>query len=178
MSNILILQGSVRKDGNTAMLANAFADGARTHYNVEIISVGEMNIHPCIGCNSCFGRDDHSCCQNDDMKLVYQKMQTADVLVLASPVYFYGISAQLKAVIDRFHTPMRDSFPVKKLGLILVGAASLPQLFDAIKMQYQLVLNYFHLENVGMVLARGCKDKGDVRNTVFLEEARKLGLSV
>lgn len=73
----------------------------------------------------------------------------AGSVVSRAPVYFYGISAELKAVIDKLHTPMRNRFSIKKLALLLVGAAELPELFDAIKLQYQLVLNFFHLEDVG-----------------------------
>ena len=112
------------------------------------------------------------------MQVVYGKLKCADVIVVASPVYFYGVSAQLKAIIDRLHTPMRNDFKVKKLALILVGAAVLPELFDSIKIQYQLVLNFFKLEDAGMVLVRGAKDKGDVRNTDGLDEAYRLGLAM
>ena len=72
------------------------------------------------------------------MSAIYEKLRVADIVVIASPVYFYGISAELKAIIDRLHTPMRNEFKIKKLALLLVGAASLPNLFDAIKLQYQL----------------------------------------
>lgn len=109
---------------------------------------------------------------------IYEKLKVADVVVVASPVYFYGISAELKAVIDRLHTPMRNEFPIKKLALLLVGAAELPELFDAIKLEYQLVLNFFHLEDAGTVLVRGVKDKGDIRGNTVLKEAYDLGLSV
>ena len=100
------------------------------------------------------------------------------MVVIASPVYFYGISAELKAIIDRLHTPMRNKFRVKKLALLLVGAATLPELFDAIKLQYQLVLNFFHLEDAGMVLVRGVKDMGDIKGRKELEEAYNLGSSI
>lgn len=112
------------------------------------------------------------------MHIIYEKLKSADVLVIASPVYFYGVSAQLKAVIDRLHTPMRNEFTIKKLALILVGAATLPELFDAIKVQYQMVLNFFKLEDAGMVLVRGAKDKGDVENTEGLKEAYELGKTI
>ena len=105
-------------------------------------------------------------------------MKVADMVVVASPVYFYGISAELKAVIDRLHTPMRNEFSIKKLALLLVGAAELPELFDAIKLQYQLVLNFFHLEDAGMVLVRGVKGKGDIKGNAALKEAYDLGLSI
>jgi multimeric flavodoxin WrbA len=178
MSNIIVLSGSPRKGGNTDLLVDTFVKGAEKNNNVEVVSVADYKINPCIGCNSCFDRAGHECFQQDDMQVVYDKLKCADVIVVASPVYFYGVSAQLKAIIDRLHTPMRNDFKVKKLALILVGAAVLPELFDSIKIQYQLVLNFFKLEDAGMVLVRGAKDKGDVSNTDGLDEAYRLGLAM
>lgn len=178
MSKIVILIGSMRKGGNTQLLAQAFAEGAGNQNDVEIISVADYKVNPCIGCNSCFTRENNRCFQEDDMVQIYDKLKTADIVVIASPVYFYGISAQLKAIIDRLHTPMRNEFPIKKLGLLLVGAATLPNLFDAIKVQYQLVLDFFHLEDIGMVLVRGVKEKGDIVGNAALKEAYDLGMSV
>lgn len=112
------------------------------------------------------------------MQKIYPKLAEADVIVVASPVYFYGISAQLKALIDRLHTPMRNTFKVKKLALLLVAAATLPTVFDSIKMQYQLILDYFKLEDAGMVLVKGVKDKGDIKENQALNEAYLLGKSL
>lgn len=178
MSKIVILVGSMRKGGNTDLLAQSFAEGASKNNTVELVSVADYSINPCIGCNSCFTRENNLCFQNDDMIEIYDKLRNADIVAVASPVYFYGISAQLKAVIDRLHTPMRNEFHIKKLALLLVGAAELPELFDPIKMQYQLILNFFHLEDLGMVLVRGVEDKGDIMKTDALKEAYHLGLSI
>ena len=178
MSKVIILVGSVRKSGNTDLLAQALAEGARRKNTVEIVSVADYKVNPCIGCNSCFAREQNQCFQQDDMAQIYEKLKTADIVVAASPVYFYGISAQLKAVVDRLHTPMRNTFSIKKLGLLLVGAAELPALFDAILMQYQLILNYFHLEDIGRVLVRGVREMGDIRGNDALKEAYALGLSI
>ena len=112
------------------------------------------------------------------MTIIYEKMSQADMLVIASPVYFYGLSAQLKAVIDRCHNPIRDTFKIKKTALLLVGAATLPELFDSIISQYQLCLNFFKFEDAGRVLVRGVKDKGDIRNTNALNEAFELGKTI
>jgi multimeric flavodoxin WrbA len=112
------------------------------------------------------------------MSLIYDKMAVADMLVIASPVYFYGLSAQLKAVIDRFHNPIRDTYHIKKTALLLVGAASLPELFDGILAQYRLCLNFFKLEDAGRVLVRGVKDKGDIQNTEAIQKANELGLNI
>lgn len=178
MSKIIILTGSVRKDGNTDLLAKAFEEGARENNKVEIISVADYHVNPCIGCNSCFNREGHKCFRQDDMQKIYSRLAEADVIVAASPVYFYGVSAQLKAVIDRLHTPMRNDFKVKKLGLLLVAAATLPTVFDSIKMQYQLILDYFNLESVGTVLVKGVKDIGDIKGNQALGEAYNLGKSI
>lgn len=178
MSRIVVLVGSMRRGGNTDLLAQAFAEGAGKDNTVEIVSVADYKVNPCIGCNSCFTREGNQCFQKDDMAEIYKKLKVADIMVIASPVYFYGISAELKAIVDRLHTPMRNGFQVKKLALLLVGAATLPELFDAIKLQYQLVLNFFHLEDAGMVLVRGVKDIGDIKSTKALEEAYKLGISI
>ena len=199
--NILIISGSPRKGGNTELLAEAFAKGAAAHHHVEIVSVRDYKVNPCLGCNACFktnGRSSEShpssledgrvvtdegeangiCAQKDDMSPIYEKMNQADMLVIASPVYFYGISAQLKAVIDRFHNPIRDTFHIKKMALLLVGAATLPELFDAILTEYNLCLKFFNIEDAGKVLVRGVKDKGDIKGTRFLDDAYQLGTSI
>ena len=176
--NILILSGSPRKGGNTDLLVEAFVKGALQKHHVEVVSVRDYKVSPCMGCNVCFVSKDNTCAQKDDMTIIYEKMAHADMLVIASPVYFYGLSAQLKAVIDRCHNPNRDTFPIQKMALLLVGAATLPELFDSILAQYQLCLNFFKMEDVGRVLVRSVKDKGDINNTDALNEAFELGLRI
>ena len=101
MKKVLILSGSPRKGGNSDILCDQFAKGALEQGNeVEKIRVAEKKISPCLGCYFCrnhVGR----CALNDDMADILQKIIDCDVLVLSSPVYFYSMSAQLKAVIDR-----------------------------------------------------------------------------
>lgn len=97
---VLILSGSPRKDGNSDLLSDAFAKGAlQAGHMVEKIRIAEKNIGYCRACYACKAAG--KCVIQDDMAEVLQKMIDADVLVLASPVYFYSIDAQLKAVIDR-----------------------------------------------------------------------------
>ena len=98
---VLILSGSPRKGGNSDILCHEFARGAQESGNeVEIIRVAAKKIAPCSACYYC-REHGGKCAHQDDMTEVLQKMIDADVLVLASPVYFYSIDAQLKAVIDR-----------------------------------------------------------------------------
>ena len=176
--NILILSGSPRKNGNTDFLVEAFSKGAAEKHHVEVVSVHDYNVRPCMGCNACFTNAGNVCVQKDDMAVIYSKLAESDMLVIASPVYFYGLSAQLKAVIDRCHNPIRDTFHIRKAALILVGAASLPELFDSILAQYRLCLNFFHIKDAGHVLVRGAKEKGVVRGTKAIEEAEELGRTV
>ena len=176
--DILILSGSPRKGGNTDLLVEAFVKGASQKHHIEVVSVHDYKVNPCMGCNACFVSKNNTCVQKDDIPIIYEKMAHADILVIASPVYFYGLSAQLKAVIDRCHNPIRDTFKIKKTSLLLVGAATLPELFDSILAQYQLCLNFFNLEDVGRVLVRGVKDKGDIKDTNALNEAFELGQNI
>lgn len=176
--NVLILTGSPRKESNTDILAKAFADGAKTKHNVEIISVNDYKVNACIGCNSCFSREGNKCFQNDGMTEIYSKMSNADMLVIASPVYFYGISAQLKNIIDRCHTPMRKNFNIKSLALLLVAGSTKPCVFDAIIKQYELIIDYFNFEDKGRALVGGVNDRGAIADRKELKEAYNLGANL
>ena len=88
MSRIVVLVGSMRKGGNTDLLAQAFAEGAGKNNIVEIISVADYKVNPCIGCNSCFAREGNQCFQKDDMAKIYEKLKITDMVVIASPGLF------------------------------------------------------------------------------------------
>ena len=175
---ILILTASPRKGGNTDILAKAFADGAMENNNVETVDVCDCKINPCVGCNSCFTRENNRCFQNDGMQSIYEKAADADMLVVASPVYFYGISAQLKAVIDRFHTPARKNFKIKKVALLLTAGSSKQSVFGAIVRQYELIVDYFKFEDKGRILVGGVNDKGAINGREELNQAYLLGKSI
>lgn len=74
MSNIIVLSGSPRKGGNTDLLVDAFVKGAEKNNDVEVVSVADYKVNPCIGCNSCFDKEGHDCFQQDDMQAVYDKL--------------------------------------------------------------------------------------------------------
>ena len=176
--NILVLVGSPRKEGNTMRLVKAFAKGASDNANVEIVNVSDYNIAPCKACEYCHQGERPVCCQKDDMQLLYDKMNRADVLVLASPIYFFGMSAQLKTVIDRLHNPIRKEFPIKKLGMIAVAGSSKPFMFDTVKRQFEIACSYLGFESIGMVTAGGMRELGDVDGTEFLQQAEAMGKGV
>lgn len=101
MRKVLILEGSPRLKGNSSILSDEFARGAEeAGYCVEKIHVAWKKVAGCLGCNACY-RSGGVCVQKDDMEEIREKMLASDVIVLASPIYFYSMTAQLKAVLDR-----------------------------------------------------------------------------
>ena len=176
VKNIVVLIGSPRKGGNTDLLANAYADGARkAGHLVHTLSVIGKQIGGCIGCNACYRNEKHLCAQKDDMTQCYAMLAEADVIVIATPIYFYGVSSQLKAIIDRLHNPIRNTFRVKKLCLLAVCADETDMVFDSVKLMYASVLRYFALEDGGIVAVHGVQDKGDIKGNPALERARQMG---
>ena len=100
MKNVLIIEGSPRANGNSAVLCDEFARGAEeAGCSVKRIRAARKKVAGCLGCNACL-RNGGSCVQKDDMAEIRAEMLAADVIVLASPIYFYSMTAQLKAVID------------------------------------------------------------------------------
>jgi multimeric flavodoxin WrbA len=110
-SHILILSGSPRKNGNTERLVTSFADGAiAAGKTVRSIRVADLKIGGCHGCEHCFSHGG-VCVQTDDMPPILDGLRKADALVLTSPVYYFGVTAQLKPVIDRFSPCFRKAWP-------------------------------------------------------------------
>lgn len=98
--NVIILSASPRRKGNSDILCDEFMKGAiEAGYDVEKIFLSDKNINYCTGCGVC--NTTHECVQKDDMKEILVKLLKADVIVMASPVYFYTINAQMKTLIDR-----------------------------------------------------------------------------
>ena len=175
---VLILSGSPRKGGNSDILCDEFAQGAQEAGNeVEKIRVASNNIHPCSACYYC---RDHggACVYKDDMAEILQKMIDADVLVLASPVYFYSIDAQLKAVIDR--TVARWLEVKNKEFYYIVTMA------DEAKTSADTTLACFRgyadcVEGAvekGVIIGSGVYEPGKVKNTLAMEQAYKMGKNV
>ena len=105
---ILVLAGSPRRHGNTDCLADEFIRGAQeAGHETEKIYLKDRKINGCLGCGAC-QRNGGSCVQKDDMQEIYEKWLASDVVVLASPVYFYTWSAQMKAVLDRTFAIEKD----------------------------------------------------------------------
>ncbi len=179
MKNIVVIVGSPRKNGNTELLADAFIEGARSVGNhVEKLSIIGKKIGGCLGCNACYRNMNGQCVQHDDMESIYEDLSGADVIVIATPVYFYGISSQLKCLVDRLHNPVRNTFKVKKLGLLAVCADKQESVFDSVIVMYRSVLNYFSLADGGMVIVNSVSEKGDIKGNLKLKAAEDMGKKI
>ena len=101
MKNVVVISSSLRKGSNSEILSKEFIRGASTKHNVEYISLKDINLKFCLGCLSC--QKTGKCIINDDVKDYLEKISSADVLVFATPIYYYSMSGQLKTFLDRLN---------------------------------------------------------------------------
>ena len=171
---ITVLVGSPRKGGNTELLADALAGGARTvGADVTVFSLRGRKIGPCLNCDYCQSHD--RCILRDDMDEVYDLLLHTDALVFATPVYFYTMSAQLKALIDRLYNPIRAQIPVRYTALLSVCADDTQAAFDPLRATFAAIEGYLGWEHVGAVTVEGLEKKGAIAGHPALGEARALG---
>ena len=177
MKKVLIISSSPRKNGNSDILCDAFMEGAKESGNeVEKIRVADFKIGYCTGCYAC--QKTGKCAVKDDAQKVIDKMMAADVIVLSTPVYFYSVSAQLKALIDRT-VVVYPNLTNKQFYYILTMADTDRKMFDLCLAPLRGFLAcYEGSEEKGMVLADGVYEKGAVKDTKFVAQARKLGGTV
>lgn len=175
--NILIISSSPRKDGNSEVLCERFAKGAsEAGHTVEAISLREKSILPCLACYACM--ETHSCIIRDDMGEVFQKLLAADVIVLASPVYFYSVSAQMKAMIDRCLVDYK-SLRNKKFYYIITAADPQREAAEGTLLAFRGFIRCLpDAQEQGIVYGMGAWDKGDVYRHPAYEQAYEMGKRV
>lgn len=173
---ILVLNGSPRPKGNTKQMVTAFAGGATFAGNeVTIIDVCRKNIKGCMACEYCHTKGRGNCIQKDDMEEIYMSLKEADMLVIASPIYYHGISGQLKCVIDRFYSAAYPSKPprLKKIAMILSSGDA--DMYDGAMFSFEGdFLDYLGLENSGVYTAHGSENGSKKK----LDELRMFGESL
>ncbi|MCD8355703.1 MAG: flavodoxin family protein [Clostridia bacterium] len=173
--NILVLIGSPRKGGNTDTLANAFIAGAlKDGHEVEKITLQNHNINGCLGYDYCM-RNHGECIQKDDMQMIYDKLSKSDIIVLATPLYFFGFSSQMKKVIDRFYALLSRSLPNKQSILLTAYGSQDSHEIDGLIAQYKMIASALNWTNLGVVSAKGVLKKGDILNHPSISDAMKLG---
>jgi multimeric flavodoxin WrbA len=180
---ILGIWGSPRKGGNSDILLSAFLDGAReTGAEVERIALREMKITPCLEIYHCF--KDGTCPIKDDMLPLYDKLVAADVVALASPIFFYSVSAQAKAMIDRTQAlwsrryQLKQDFPgPDRQGVLLcTGATHGKLLFVSARLVAKYFFDAINVTYAAEILVRGVDEKGAILGKAdVLEDAKNLG---
>ena len=174
MKKVLIISSSPRKDGNSDLLCQAFEKGAiESGNNVEYIRLHEKNIQYCEGCYACTKLG--HCFKNDDMNKLAQKMKEAQVIVLASPVYFYSMDGQLKVFIDRM---VQNYTEIRAEIYIMITAwddqiKNLTSTVEAIRGFSRDCLE--NCPEKGVIIASGMEKKGDILQSNYLKEAYKMG---
>ncbi len=174
---VLILSGSPRACGNSDTLCDEFLKGAVESGNVvEKIFVAGKNIGYCSACYAC--KNTGVCIKKDDMKDVLDKMLEADVIVLSSPVYFYSISAQLKAVIDRVVAKWLQ-IKNKEFYYIMTAAEDSPTVMDCTLECFRgLAACLEGSKEMGVIYAKGVYERGEINSTPYIKEAYEMGKSI
>lgn len=177
---IIVLNGSPRKNGNTSALVKAFREGAESAgHSVTEFWLGGMKINGCRGCCAGGKNPESPCVQKDDMEQIYPAYKEADVVVLASPLYYWTISGQLKCAFDRlFAVAECDpgyTNPRKESALIMAAEGNG---FEETVYWYDRLMGHIGWKDWGKVLCGGVMAVGDIDGKPELEEARKLGASI
>ena len=191
MKRILVVMGGGRPKGNTAQLVDAFIRGAEeAGHSVEKVSLLKTEVKGCLGCNAC--RYGKPCVQKDGFNELAPKIKQADLIVFASPLYFWTISSKLKAFIERFYCIAEEDpeppygryekYPVKDSVLLMTSADDFFWTFEQAVSYYQFaIVNYIGFHDRGMVLAGGCGDTNgqpQIDQTVHLQEAYEFGKNI
>jgi multimeric flavodoxin WrbA len=179
---IMIAVGSPRKKGNSSILAKQVAAGAKAHgAAVKTFYLHEMKIKPCSACDACRRKGQVDCILNDDMRKLYPQLRKADAIVVASPIYWFTLSAQTKLFMDRWYAlggaKGYADLAGKRFGLILTYADADPFVSGAVNAlrTFQDALNFIGAKIVGLVYGSACKAGEIRRHKGLMQEAYELG---
>lgn len=180
--NILILTGSPRENGNTAMLANAFTKGAqRKGHKVHIFHTAKKKINPCIACNTCWSKGRPCSFDEDCFDELWPLLEAADILVFCTPLYFYSFSAQLKAAIDKLYPYVSASVfcprPLKITESILLACAQDKeyQSFSGLIASFKEIGHHLNWKTDSILAVNNVYNQGEIEKTDALEKAEQLG---
>lgn len=167
---ILVLNGSPRPYGNTAAMVGAFAEGAReSGHEVTVIPVCQKKIGGCLACEYCHTKGEGKCVQQDDMQEIYPVLEEAEMIVLASPIYYHSFTGQLQCAINRIYALDKPK-NLKKAALIISSGSD--HMYCGAIYEYQnSFLNYLKLEDMGIYSAYGEQNKSQAK----LDELKAFG---
>ncbi|MGZ7109643.1 MAG: flavodoxin family protein [Methanobacterium sp.] len=175
---ILVLSSSPRKGGNSDMLCDQFMLGAKeAGHQSEKIFLRDKEINYCVACDEC-KENDNKCVQNDDMAEVLEKMIAADVIVMATPVYFYTMNGQMKTLIDRTY-PRYLEINNKEIYLIATAANPSKQAMERTIDGFRAFTSLLNgAKEKGIIYGTGAWNIGDIIGSKAMEEAYEMGKAV
>lgn len=174
---ILVITGSPRRNGNSNILVDNFIKGAEEKgHTVARFDSAFKKVHPCIACDKCGSSG--TCVFDDDFKFIKENIADADMVVFSTPMYYFGISAQLKTVIDRFYSINSKLQTPKKSALILTYADSSQGIVQSIKGQYDMITGYLGWDSVGEIVVPSVWSAGSVNQTKYPQMAYEFGKSL
>ena len=168
---ITVLNGSPRKM-NTTFMVDAFVKGAEeAGHTVEVIQVGKMKIAGCLGCEYCHGKGEGQCIQKDDMEKVYPAYQDCDMIVFASPIYYFGMTAQITAATQRVYALMK--WPKATKAALLLSSMS-PNVYDGAIGTYKGILGFTGIEDMGIFTAKDPENGSEALQKEIYDVAKSL----
>ncbi len=152
---VLLLNGSPRPHGNTAKMVAVFRETAKeAGHQVVQFDVCRMNIKGCMACEYCHGKGNGECVQKDDMHRIYAELKDADMLILAAPIYYHGISGQLKCAVDRFYSALYPEAPASLKYVAMFLASGDKDQYTGARFSFDGdFLGYLGLEDKGFFTA-------------------------
>lgn len=167
---ILVVTGSPRKGGNTEVLADTFAQAARENgHTVVVRKLSALKVGPCLACEYCFSHDG-VCVQKDDMNEILKDVDGTELLVLASPIYWFDISAQMKCFIDRLYACAKKGFTIQAAAMLLDSGS--PGVYNAAQTQLKDICEYLGWKNMGAITAPGMVEKGSIFQSSALQQVQ------
>jgi len=175
---IVVLTGSAHKNGTTACLTEQFIKGAEeAGHEIFRFDSAYKEVHPCIACEKCH-EDSHVCVFKDDMQELNPHLLEADVIAFVSPIYYYDINAQLKAVIDRFYANDAILHDNKKAVLMLTMADDTMESADGAIASFKGMTNFLGWEIAGTIVGVDCMTLDMLMKTDYPQQAYELGKSL
>ena len=169
---VLILQASPRANGNTAWMAEEYRKAAEAAgHQVPLVNVSKKKIAGCLACEYCHGKGNGACIQKDDMQEIYPMMAEAEALILAAPIYYFTLNAQIQAPIQRMYCVNK---PAKVQKMALMVSSYSPGVYEGAKAEFRDICNYWSAENMGVVTAKVDEQKTDETRQKIVELAAKL----
>lgn len=174
---IVVISGSPHEHGTSAVLVERFIQGAEeSGHQVFRFDAAFHSIHPCRACQACQDNGGQ-CVQPDDMELLYPALVAADVVVLASPIYYNDICGQLKITIDRLIAREESLRKPKRAVVLLTCGDDTPETANGILFNFRAMLRFFDwsLAQEDIVIACGCNTREDILQSTFPQIAYQMG---